>query len=256
VAPLDVRDRKGDDSARLQEERRRHAVLCAGSALRRPREVVSGRSAAVLHGLPTMLVPANPELTGHGVWDGPRRGAHLWAATLDAAETTRWYGVSVETVGRTLVTLARHGRRDAIMAADAALGEELLDRADIALALQTATGWPWVRQAREVLALADPLAESPLESITRLALHDAGFPAPRLQVRFGDDRVDFYWPRFGLVLEADGRGKYVGDASWREKQRERRLLRRSDIRAVERVIWSDVTAGWAQTAELLWPYFR
>src|SRR4051794_9521520 len=117
-----------------------------------------------------MLLPAVPELTGHGTWDGPRRGAHLYAATLDPAETTRWYGVPVETVGRTLGTLAPHRRRDAIMAADAALREELVDRAGIARALRTATGWPWVRQAREVLALADPLAESPLESITRLAL--------------------------------------------------------------------------------------
>ncbi len=46
-------------------------------------------------------------------------------------------------------------------------------------ALAAARGWPGVRRARSVLALASPLAESPLESLVRLRLHDAGFPTAR-----------------------------------------------------------------------------
>lgn len=254
LAPLDVRD--ADQAEDRWEPRRRHALRCGGATLTRPSGVVTGRSSAVLHGVPTLRVPALPELTEHNDWGGRRRAAHLYTATLDSGETTLWHGVRLETIERTLVTLARHGRRDAIMAADAALREELTDFTRIARALDTAFGWPWVRQAREVLALADPLAESPLESITRLALHDSGFPPPRLQVWFGADRVDFYWPRYGLVLEADGRSKYVGDASWREKQRDRRLLRQPSVRAVEHVIWSDVMTGWRETSATLWEYFR
>jgi very-short-patch-repair endonuclease len=256
VAPVDIRDTSHAEPDPWLEARRRHALTCAGSAVRRPQLVMSGRSAATLHGLPVSTLPDRPEVTVSGSWEGRRPSAHLYGATLDEVETTQWYGVPVEAIGRTLVTLARHGRRDAIIAADAALREKLIDRSGIAAALDTAFGWPWVRQARDILSLADPLAESPLESITRLALHDAGFPAPRLQVIFGEDRVDFYWPRYGLVLEADGRLKYVGDASWKEKQRERRLLSQPGVRAVERVMWPDITTTWDRTSAALWRYFR
>lgn len=160
-----------------------------------------------------------------------------------------WYGASVTTVARTLVDLARHDRRDAIMAGDAALRERLVTPTALDTALADAGGWPWVRQARAILALATPLAESPLESITRVALHDDGFPPPQLQVWIGDDRVDLYWPNHGLVLEADGRGKYTGEELWREKKREQRL--RARVRRIERVTWSDVVRDWPETSARL-----
>jgi very-short-patch-repair endonuclease len=95
-----------------------------------------------------------------------------------------------------------------------------------------------VRQARAILALADRRGESPLESLVRLALHDDGFPAPKLQVRIGEYRVDFMWPEHHVVLEADGRMKYGGREMWREKQRER-VLQRLGYRVI-RVFWSDL----------------
>ena len=76
-----------------------------------------------------------------------------------------------------------------------------------------------VRQARDIVALADARAESPLELITRLAMHDSKFPPPQLQVEIGGYAVDFLLPG-KLIVEADGRGKYQGDALWREKKRE------------------------------------
>lgn len=255
-APVDIRDADDGGAGRGRERRRRHAVRCSAAALRRPRAAVTGRSGAIIHGLPTFGVPATPEMTERDVGQGRRASIHLYAARLPNAEISDWYGIPVEAPARTLVSLARHGRRDAIMAADAALRECVVDRTAIARALETAVGWPWVRQARAVLALADPLAESPLESITRLALLDAGFPDPSLQVTFGVDRVDFYWPKYGVVLEADGALKYVGDASLREKRRERRLLRLPEVRCVERVGWSDVIDDWPQTAADLRRWFR
>ena len=39
-------------------------------------------------------------------------------------------------------------------------------------------------------------------------------------------RADFFWRSLGVVGEADGREKYVGDELWREKQREARMVRR------------------------------
>ncbi|MGH8860210.1 MAG: endonuclease domain-containing protein, partial [Jatrophihabitantaceae bacterium] len=105
------------------------------------------------------------------------------------------------------------------------------------------------RQARDVLALATPFAESPLESLVRLALHDAGFPRPVLQAQIADYRVDFLWPEQRLILEADRREKYTGDELWREKRREQRL-RRLGYR-IARVTWSDVRHNWPQTCRSL-----
>ena len=108
----------------------------------------------------------------------------------------------------------------------------------------------WVRRARRVLALASPLAESPLETLTRLRLHDSGLPMPELQVEvdaFGTVyRVDMMWPAQRVVLEADGRLKYTGDELWREKVRQERLARLGYT--VLRVMWSDVRDEWPATA--------
>jgi very-short-patch-repair endonuclease len=227
-------------------ERKRHAVAAAAAALSRIGEIVSGRSAAVLHGLPTFAVPAVPELPARRpVGLGSRGVSHVYGAGLDDADVVRWYGIPETTVPRTLVDLARHDRRDAIMAADAALRERVLSRAAIDTALANAVGWPGVRQARTVLALASPLAESPLESLTRLALHDDGFPTPELQVWIGGYRVDTLFRDQRLILEVDGLEKYT-DEEWRREKRRALRLRALDYR-VERVGWDDIVLRWPQT---------
>jgi very-short-patch-repair endonuclease len=232
-----------DDGGR----RRAAALAAAAGVLRRPDHVVTGRSAAILHGLPTTAVPPAPELTARNeVSFGRRPAAHVHRASLATPSIASWYGAPVTDVARTLADLGRHNRRDAIMAADAALREELTTRVQIERALSDAMGWPYVRRARQVLALASPLAESPLESITRLALHDSGFPPPDEQVWVGEYRVDFLWRTQRLILEADGRGKYADEsARWDEKLRER-ALRRLGYQ-VERVIWADIVRTWPAT---------
>src|SRR3954452_18345473 len=143
--------------------RRRHAVAIAAAVAARPGHIASGRSAAVLHGLPTFAVPTSPELTKpDSAGPGRRHLSHVRAARLRPQQITTWFGVPVTTVARTLVDLGRHDRRDAIMAADAALREGLVTPREIDRSLAQAAGWPGVRQARDVLALADPRAESPL----------------------------------------------------------------------------------------------
>lgn len=246
VAPLDIADVRPYLVAR-----RRHAVQAAAAARRRPGHVISGRSAAIIHGLPTFRVPLRPELTElEPVGLGRRRGAsHVYGAALGSAEWTTWFGVPVTGVARTLVDLARHDRRDAIMAADAALREELTERKRMDDALVRAVGWPGVRQARAVLALTSELAESPLESLTRLVLHDGGFPAPELQVWIGEYRVDMLLRAQRLVLEIDGLEKYTDAEARREKRRETRL-RQMGYR-VERITWEDVIHRWPQTSAWL-----
>jgi hypothetical protein len=75
-----------------------------------------------------------------------------------------------------------------------------------------------IRTARRVLAIGNPLAGSPMESVLRWMIHEAGLPAPVLQhpVRGPDreviGRVDLAWPERGVLVEFDGdvhRGRHV-----------------------------------------------
>ncbi|MDQ2797696.1 MAG: hypothetical protein M3Y06_11125 [Actinomycetota bacterium] len=240
------------DGADYASERRRHALAASGAALLHPGQTVSGRSAAILHGLPTLAVPSVPEMTQSGATLGRRAGAQVRGATISDLDRTDWFGAPVTTIPRTLVDLARHSRRDALMAADAALREAVTDRTAIEAALASATGWPGIKQARAVLALANPLSESPLESITRLALHDDGFPPPQLQVEIVDPtrrspwRVDLLWPDARLILECDGQGKYTAAEARRERRREARL--RALGYRIERLLWTEIVHSWPETS--------
>lgn len=105
-------------------------------------------------------------------------------------------------------------------------------------------------RVRKVLAFADPLAESPGESVTRVALHLLGVPAPVLQhsvvgVSGRVWRVDLAWPQLGIVLEFDGKSKYtdprymhgrtIEQVLYDEKRREDDI--RPRVRAFGRVDW-------------------
>jgi hypothetical protein len=234
--------------------RRRHALAASASALLHPGQVPSGASAAILHGLPVPSVPRLPEVTcAQPGTLGRRAQVLVRGATLGSTDLTDWFGVSVTSIARTIVDLARHDDRSGLMAADAALRERLVCLAEILDVVARSAGWPGIRRAREVLELACALAESPLESITRLALHDARVPAPELQGIVADPelgkryRVDFLWRERRLILEADGRVKYSGDELWREKRREMRLARLGF--RVERVVWDDIERNWPQTLD-------
>ena len=242
-APLRV---ESDGASVWTLARRRHALAATAAALQHRRHVVSGRSSATLYGLPTLRVPAETELTArHLAWSVRRHATHTFEASLPEDAVTTWFGAGLTTVERTVIDLARHDRRDGIMAADAALRERLATRASLVAELAAATGWPGVRTAREILALASPLAQSPLESLLRLALRDDGFPLPQLQAEIDGYRVDLLLAEQRLIIEADGREKYVADELWREKKRETRL--RAAGYRVERVLWSDVVDDWPRT---------
>ncbi len=227
----------------LRAARRRHVLAATAAALLRPSHVITGRSAAILYGLPTMGVPVRPELTERPAATlGRRDRAHVYGAALAEEEITDWFGASVTTIARTVVDLARHDRRDGIMAVDAALSERLTSWPDLNAALDRAYGWPYVRRARRIITLANKLAESPLESLVRLKLHDDGFPAPELQVEIDDYRVDLLFRAHRVIVEADGRLKYTADELWREKRRELRLGRLGYV--VVRVTWTDLLHNW------------
>jgi hypothetical protein len=223
------------------------SLRATAAALARPGHVVSHRSAALLHGLPLLATPHAPELTAlRASTLGVRTACRVRGAVLAADEVTDWFGAPVTTIARTVVDLGRHDRAAALVAADAAVHEGLLTAAALDAAVARGSGWPGIRAVREVVPLVSPLAESPLESLTRLRLVDAGVPAPELQAEIIDPadgwqcRVDMLWRAARVVLEADGKVKYTGRELWREKLRQERL-ERLGYRVV-RALWSDVTA--------------
>lgn len=108
-------------------------------------------------------------------------------------------------------------------------------------------GWKGVGFARQAVALADPLSESPGESRARLLLHNLGFEV-RSQVEVYDEggfigRADLGICETMVLLEFDGQGKYHLDgdprgALWAEKNRQDALTMAGF--EVVRLTWADL----------------
>lgn len=140
------------------------------------------------------------------------------------AEVTVRAGLPVTTLERTLVDCARLlAPLPGMVVADAALRAGA-DRAAAAELLGRLIGHRGVVLARSILVLADDGAESPGESATRFVLLRDGWPIPTTQLevdtRIGRFWTDLGWPELRLLLEYDGRTKYLSaDDLAREKRR-------------------------------------
>jgi hypothetical protein len=154
-------------------------------------------------------------------------------AGLTTADLSRHQRLPVTSVARTIVDLARElPLREAIITVDHALRTST-SIADLHAAVERQQRWAGIRRARATIEFGDPRSESALESIARAAFAAAGLPAPVLQAQFWDgvcwmpERVDFWWPQFRTIAEADGLAKYEGDSA----QERRRLMRHSHRRS-------------------------
>jgi predicted transcriptional regulator of viral defense system len=104
-----------------------HTLAAAASALTHPGHVISGPSAAVLHGFPRLHAPDGVVLTArHPSRMGNRGRVPIRAAGLHDSDVTTWHGAAVTTLARTIVDVARHDRASGLVAADAALHEGLV----------------------------------------------------------------------------------------------------------------------------------
>jgi len=97
---------------------------------------------------------------------------------------------------------------------------------------------------RDVVAFADVLSESVLESRARVLWRDAALPAPRQQATIRRNgrfiaRVDFLWEVSRLIVEVDGLAKYKEPGALRdEKRRQNELVALGYT--VLRFAWADV----------------
>lgn len=119
-------------------------------------------------------------------------------------------GRLVTTAAWTAVEVARALRRPRALATlDAALRSGACSRADIWRAAIEQAGRRGIVNVRNLIALADGRAESPMESEARLVMLDGGLPKPELQYDVIDGngqlrRLDFAWPDQGVAVEYDG----------------------------------------------------
>jgi predicted transcriptional regulator of viral defense system len=181
--------------------------------------VASHQSAAVLHGIDLLQSPADDT-----VWltrpPGRYRsqcpdGVHLYSARLPGQHVRILYGLPVTTATRTVIDLARSLTfMEGVVAVDSALRLGKTMDGGLADALRSCAGWAGADRARRVTNFSSEDAGSVLESCARVVFAEAGLPTPVLQAAIATAdaefiaRVDFCWPAYRAIAEADGMAKY------------------------------------------------
>jgi hypothetical protein len=154
--------------------------------------------------------------------------------------------------------LALLGRPDAspisvsVPSGRSALYQHKTTKADLVRVIDACRFWPGNELARRVLAFSTDLAESPFESVARVAFDEAGLPPPELQVWVGDDRpiarVDFLWREHRTIAEADGALKYADPDRARQQLQRDAELRDAGFEVVH-FPWREMMVNPAQVVE-------
>ena len=245
-----------DAGTALDHGQRAHAAVLACG----PGAVVSGRTAARLHGLP--LIDDHDPATGAQQHllddvatpgarrpllqrepDGAVRGLRRTALVLLPEDVVRDSGgLRLTTPLQTLVDLASLLSFEALACAvDHALHTGLVGQAELVGAVRERTWCGGVVHLRAAVAGADRRAESPAETLARLALVPT-MPSfvPQHRLVGADGRVlaryDLADERLRLAVEADGK---AGHAGAQMVAKDRRRDRVSELHGwrTERVTW-------------------
>lgn len=206
----------------------------AAARVTAPHQVVCDRTAAWIHGIDAFsyaeLGQPPPVETCALRGNGPCRRDGVDGHTRDLADsdvmTIR--GVRVTTPLRTALDLGCIlERRDALAALDAFRREHGFSAAVLTVGSFRYRRRRGVIQLRELIPLSDPRAESQRESWTRLAIHDAGLPAPEPQYWIVVDgvprfRLDLAYVHRRVAVEYDGVEAHEKTAEQRAHDEERR----------------------------------
>lgn len=202
-----------------------------------PFSVICDQLAAWLHGVDTFeyeeleLLPPLDVLVLRGHSRVRRAGCRGSERDLAPRDICEQQGLIMTTPLRTALDLGcRLPRWKALATLDAFMRLCGVTRQEMLAALPRFRGRRGVRQLRELIALANPLAESSGESFTRIAILDAGFPEPQLQhwVEEGGRpiyRLDLAYPHHKVAVEYDGRTFHESKAARQRDQHRRRWLR-------------------------------
>lgn len=172
------------------------------------RGVITGRAAAAIHGALWVDEAAPVELIWRN-WSPPR-GIVCRDERFMYDEVVEIDDMAVASIQRTAFDLGRYLPRDkAVAHLDALARATGLKEEHVLPLTDQYAGARGVRRLKEALDLADPGAESPKETWTRLVLMDGGFPRPTTQIRVAnDDGTSYYldmgWEDIMLAVEYDG----------------------------------------------------
>lgn len=158
-----------------------------------------------------------------------RDGVLVHRVALDDSEVVFKRGFRTTSLLRTMFDLSwKLSLVEAVVVADMAVRAGLVRHTELTEWIECRAGVKGVTSARRVLELADPAAESPMETRLRLLLVLGGLPRPQAQVRLHDDqgrflgRPDLYYPDHRLGLEYDGGTHRTSLAE--DNRRQNRLL--------------------------------
>lgn len=192
-----------------------------------PDGALCGYSAAVVLGAGISPPNASAELIAPRGNVANRRGLKVRQAALTPAEICEVGGLRVTTPFRTAYDLGRRlSLPDAVAAIDALAR---VGGFNTAMLLVGPVGMRGCRRLKQAVALADPRAESPMESRLRLVLVLDGLPAPASQYEVRDAngvvlaRVDLAYPEARLALEYDGAHHFDAEFSRLDRQRDLQL---------------------------------
>lgn len=159
-----------------------------------------------------------------------RRDRRIHRIALDDADVVCRGSVPVTSPARTWRDLAGVLPPAALLAVTDQLLDGRCSRADLAEQMARRSTGRGCARAREVLPVGDPRTESPMESVLRWLLHEAGLAAPELQYVVRDapgaflGRADLAWPAQKLLVEFDGDVHRGRDVFVNDVRRQNRLV--------------------------------
>ncbi|MDR7279850.1 hypothetical protein [Catenuloplanes atrovinosus] len=170
-----------------------------------PEAVVGFHTAALLYGFGVveedrvhLMVPAGNAFP-------QRRGIASHQVTLPIGDPVTIFGVPCAPASRVAVDLARlTPRAEALPIVDAALFAGACSVEQLRDEVRLHDGLRGVRQAREIVGIADGRAECRQESELRLLFHDLGIEGFQPQLTVFDYRMDLGNPELRIGVEYDG----------------------------------------------------
>lgn len=170
------------------------------------RGVIGGHAAAELLGASCGPLDAPVEVVVPGRGPHHRPGLVVRQDRLSLDEITRVDGIAVTTALWTAFDLGRRPPLvEAVVAVDALAHKHGFDPQEIVRVGYRHPNSRGAAQLPAVVKLANPLAESPMETRIRLALIRGGLPCPVLQHPVGPYWLDLAYPDLMLAIEYDGR---------------------------------------------------
>jgi hypothetical protein len=239
-------------------------VLAVGVALVLPQgAVIGGIPAAALHGAEIRRPGENVVDIVTARDDQVRRpGIRSRAALLEPGDVVELFGLPVLAPVRVAFDLARlRGFVDAVVGVDAMTNRGGCSLEELAAYIDDHPGWRGVRQSRAVILEAEPLSESVMETLQRLALVRGGLPRPQAQVPVWDGsilvaRLDNGYDEWRVGTDYDGephahqwridleRQERVRDLGWWHRRYTLLHAKNGWRQMVEQVGAALLAAGW------------